>query len=109
MTWAERTAELLERLLDVGLVAIVKLDGEREREPWTVLITGSRLGGKYIRADSGTLEAALTQVVAELHEQLHELALIDGWAAIAMSAPPAGQGPFLLVDQAGCPSRDSNA
>ncbi|MFI6228518.1 hypothetical protein ACIBCR_14545 [Micromonospora echinospora] len=68
--------ELLERLGDLGLVGIVKIDGEREHKPWTVVISGQRLGGASIRCDGNSLNDCLRSAVAVLRERYpDELAL----------------------------------
>ncbi|MEU7843466.1 hypothetical protein AB0B39_21215 [Micromonospora sp. NPDC049114] len=59
--------ELLEQLGEMGLVGLVKIDGERERKPWTVVISGERLAGAAIRVDGHSLEYCLRHVVAALH------------------------------------------
>lgn len=75
MVWAERTGELLDHLRAAGLVAIVKADGERDKSPWTVLITGPLLGDDYVRAETSSLEAALSHSVAELRRRVPALVL----------------------------------
>ncbi|WP_233219695.1 hypothetical protein [Micromonospora sp. RP3T] len=65
--------ELLEHLGEMGLV---KIDGERERKPWTVVISGQRLDGAAIRVDGHSLDYCLKHAVAALHERFpDELAL----------------------------------
>ncbi|SCG45769.1 hypothetical protein [Micromonospora humi] len=76
MTWDECVPELLEHLGEMGLVAMVKIDGERERKPWTVVVSGQRLPGQAIRVDGHSLEDCLRRLVATLHERFpNELAL----------------------------------
>lgn len=76
MRWDECVPELLEHLGEMGLVGLVKIDGERERKPWTVVISGQRLGGASIRVDGSSLEYCLRRVVAALRERFpDELAL----------------------------------
>lgn len=60
---------MLERLGELGLVGIVKIDGERERKPWTVVISGQRLGGVSIRCDGNSLDYCLRVAVAALRER----------------------------------------
>ncbi|MGC4771631.1 hypothetical protein ACLQ25_22025 [Micromonospora sp. DT44] len=68
--------ELLEHLGEMGLVALVKIDGERERKPWTVVISGQRLDGASIRVDGNGLDYCLKHAVAALHDRFPgELAL----------------------------------
>ncbi|ABP55786.1 hypothetical protein [Salinispora tropica] len=69
MSWGECVPELLEHLGEMGLVGLVKIDGEREREPWTVVISGQRLDGVSIRVDGHSLEYCLRHVVTALHER----------------------------------------
>ncbi|MDW5322873.1 hypothetical protein [Plantactinospora sp. KLBMP9567] len=69
MGWDERVPELLTRLGELGLVGIVKIDGEREHKPWTVVISGQRLDGASIRCDGNSLDHCLRHVVARLHER----------------------------------------
>ncbi|MGK5672741.1 hypothetical protein ACSNOB_07850 [Micromonospora sp. URMC 106] len=76
MGWDERVPELLAHLGDLGLVGLVKIDGEREHKPWTVVISGQRLDGAAIRCDGNTLDYCLRHAVAALRERLpDELAL----------------------------------
>lgn len=46
MGWDECLTELLVQLGDRGLVAIVKMGGERPRGRWTVLVSGKPLGAE---------------------------------------------------------------
>ncbi len=55
---------------DHGLVAIVKMDGERERGRWTVLGSGKPLGGELVRWDGDDLDAGLSRVMAKLRERV---------------------------------------
>ncbi|RQX17124.1 hypothetical protein DDE19_12310 [Micromonospora ureilytica] len=73
MGWDGCLAELLVQLGDRGLVAIVKMDGERERGRWTVLVSGKPLGGELVRWDGNDLDAGLSQVIAQLQERVPEL------------------------------------
>ncbi|MEW2473134.1 hypothetical protein AB0875_05010 [Micromonospora gifhornensis] len=70
MGWDECLAELLIQLGDHGLVAMVKMDGERQRGRWTVLVSGSPLGGEFVRWDGDDLNAGLSRVLAELQERV---------------------------------------
>ncbi|MGC4805596.1 hypothetical protein [Micromonospora sp. DT233] len=68
--------ELLAHLGEMGLVGLVKIDGEREHKPWTVVITGQRLGESFIRFDGNSLDYCLRHAVAALRERFpDELAL----------------------------------
>ncbi|MFC8619747.1 hypothetical protein ACFT9M_25520 [Micromonospora purpureochromogenes] len=49
---------------------MVKMDGERQRGRWTVLVSGSPLGGDFVRWDGDDLNAGLSRVVAQLQERL---------------------------------------
>ncbi|NHO82257.1 hypothetical protein HA073_14595 [Micromonospora sp. CMU55-4] len=76
MRWDECVPELLEHLGEMGLVGLVKIDGERERKPWTVVISGQRLDGASIRVDGHSLDYCLKHAVAALRERFPgELAL----------------------------------
>ncbi|MEV4519830.1 hypothetical protein AB0J77_06325 [Micromonospora tulbaghiae] len=76
MRWDECVPELLAHLGEMGLVGLVKIDGERERKPWTVVIAGQRLAGASIRVDGNSLDYCLKHAVAALHERFpDELAL----------------------------------
>jgi len=75
MGWDERVPELLARLGELGMVGIVKIDGERKHKPWTVVISGPQLGGGSIRCDGNSLDYCLRNAVAVLHERCPELAL----------------------------------
>ncbi|MEV1333929.1 hypothetical protein AB0J20_30635 [Micromonospora costi] len=66
----ECLTELLVQLGDHGLVAIVKMDGERERGRWTVLVSGKPLGGELVRWDGDDLDAGLSRVMAKLRERV---------------------------------------
>lgn len=68
MGWDERVTELLAHLGEMGLVGLVKIDGERNHKPWTVEITGERFDGEPIRVDGNSLEYCLRHVVAALRE-----------------------------------------
>ncbi|MEV1287783.1 hypothetical protein [Micromonospora sp. NPDC049679] len=70
MGWDECLAELLVQLGDRGLVAMVKMDGERQRGRWTVLVSGSPLGGDFVRWDGDDLNAGLSRVIAQLQERV---------------------------------------
>ncbi|MEU4472923.1 hypothetical protein [Micromonospora sp. NPDC023888] len=50
----------------MGLVGLVKIDGEREHKPWTVVISGQRLDGASIRLDGNSLDYCLHHAVAAL-------------------------------------------
>ncbi|WP_346120726.1 hypothetical protein [Micromonospora coerulea] len=65
----ECLTELLVQLGDRGLVAIVKMDGERQRGRWTVLVSGRPLGGDVVRWDGDDLDAGLSRVMAKLQER----------------------------------------
>ncbi|RKN34774.1 hypothetical protein D7044_08200 [Micromonospora musae] len=69
MRWDECVPELLEHLGEMGLVGLVKIDGERERKPWTVVISGQRLDGAAIRVDGHSLDYCLRHAVAALHDR----------------------------------------
>jgi hypothetical protein len=61
---------LLERMREEGAVVMVKWDGERTAPgntggPYTVLVSGARLAGEYLRADTHSLEEALARVLFE--------------------------------------------
>ncbi|WP_328373730.1 hypothetical protein OHQ88_05895 [Micromonospora zamorensis] len=70
MGWDECLAELLVQLGDRGLVAIVKMDGERVRDRWTVLVSGKPLGGELVRWDGNDLDAGLSRVIVQLQERV---------------------------------------
>jgi hypothetical protein len=58
---------LLERMRQEGAVVLVKWDGERtapgDSGPYTVLVSGARLAGEPLRADTHSLEEALARVI----------------------------------------------
>ncbi|WP_052519327.1 hypothetical protein [Archangium violaceum] len=60
---------LLERMRQEGAVVLVKWDGERtapgDSGPYTVLVSGARLAGELLRADTHSLEEALARVIFE--------------------------------------------
>ncbi|MGW4499328.1 hypothetical protein ACWENR_12050 [Micromonospora sp. NPDC004336] len=66
--WSE--PQLVVQPGDHGLVAIVKMDGERERGRWTVLVSGKPLGGELVRWDGDDLDAGLSRVMAKLRERV---------------------------------------
>lgn len=75
MGWDECLTELLVQLGDRGLVAIVKMDGERQRGRWTVLVSGKPLGaepGQWepVRWDGDDLDAGLSSVLSTLNERV---------------------------------------
>ncbi|MEU6023643.1 hypothetical protein [Micromonospora sp. NPDC047134] len=57
MRWNECVPELLEHLGKMGLVGLVKIDGEREHKPWTVVISGQR---SMVRRSGSTATASTT-------------------------------------------------
>lgn len=59
MGWDERAPELMAHLGELGMIGIVKIDGEREHKPWTVVISGQRLGEASIRCDGNSLDYCL--------------------------------------------------
>ncbi|MBB5825070.1 hypothetical protein [Micromonospora carbonacea] len=68
--------ELLAHLGEMGLVGIVKIDGEREHRPWTVVISGGRLDGASIKVDGNSLDYCLRHAITALRERFpDELAL----------------------------------
>ncbi|MET8040239.1 hypothetical protein ABZU25_05145 [Micromonospora sp. NPDC005215] len=76
MGWDERMPELLAHLGDMGLIGLVKVDGEREHKPWTVVISGQRFDGASIRVDGNSLEYCLSHAVDALGQRFPgELAL----------------------------------
>ncbi|MEU1889122.1 hypothetical protein ABZ491_27005 [Micromonospora rifamycinica] len=76
MGWDECLPELLAHLGEMGLVGLVKIDGEREHKPWTVVIAGERLDGASIRVDGNSLDYCLRHAIAALRERFpDELAL----------------------------------
>ncbi|TDC42794.1 hypothetical protein [Micromonospora sp. KC213] len=77
MGWDERVPELLARLGELGLVGIVKIDGERDHKPWTVVISGQRLGGASIRCDGNSLDYCLRSAVAALCERYPDELVLD--------------------------------
>ena len=64
---AERLA-VLERVADQGSVTVVKIDGEREREKFTVLVTGGAFASEPFRADGDDLAALLDQAIERCFE-----------------------------------------
>ncbi|MER5332209.1 hypothetical protein [Micromonospora sp. NPDC002717] len=66
--WSE--PKLLVQPGDHGLIAIVKMDGERERGRWTVLVSGKPLGEELVRWDGDDLDAGLSRVMAKLRERV---------------------------------------
>ncbi|WP_232521480.1 hypothetical protein [Micromonospora phaseoli] len=68
--------ELLAHLGEMGPVGLVKIDGDREHKPWTMVISGERLDGASIRVDGNSLDYCLRHAIAVLRERLpDELAL----------------------------------
>ncbi|MEO3769506.1 hypothetical protein [Micromonospora sp. B9E7] len=68
--------ELLAHLGEMGLVGLVKIDGERERKPWTVVISGQRLNGAAIRVDGNSLDYCLRHTIAALRERFPDEAAL---------------------------------
>ncbi|RLP84327.1 hypothetical protein EAD89_26585 [Micromonospora sp. BL4] len=66
----ECLTESLVQLGNHGLVAIVKMDGERERGRWKVLVWGKPLGGELVRWDGDDLGAGLSRVMSKLQERV---------------------------------------
>jgi len=65
-----REPELHFQSGDHGLVAIVKMDGERERRRWTVRVWGEPLGGELVEWGGDDLDAGLSRVMAMLRERV---------------------------------------
>ncbi|MFG1918431.1 hypothetical protein [Micromonospora sp. NPDC048898] len=65
-----REPELHVQSGDHGLVAIVRMDGERERGRWTVRVWGEPLGGELVEWDGDDLDAGLSRVMAMLRERV---------------------------------------
>jgi hypothetical protein len=53
------------------------VDGEREDEQWTVVISGVSLGEGFVRMDGDSLDYCLTKPLTSLHEMLPELPASD--------------------------------
>lgn len=54
---------LLKRIQSEGSVVLVKLDGERETDCYTLVITGGLLGDDYFRKDSDDLVELIQEAV----------------------------------------------
>ncbi|MFE9207402.1 hypothetical protein [Micromonospora sp. NPDC007230] len=65
-----RETPLLFQSGDHDLVAIVDMDGERERGRWTVRVSGEPLGGELVRWDGDDLDVGLSRVMAKLRERV---------------------------------------
>ncbi|MGC5033631.1 hypothetical protein [Micromonospora sp. DT229] len=63
-----RESPLVFQSGDRDLVAIVQLDGDRER--WTVLVSGKPLGENLVRWEGDDLDAGLSRVRATLRERV---------------------------------------
>ncbi|NBD12868.1 hypothetical protein [Corallococcus silvisoli] len=60
---------LLERMRQEGAVVVMKLDGERrsaeDNGPYTVVVSGVPLAGDYLKAETRSIEEALTRVILD--------------------------------------------
>ena len=56
---------LLERMRQDGAVVLLKWDGERRTQPYTVVAAGPPLAGDTLRTDAASLEDALAKVLLE--------------------------------------------
>ncbi|MFT3775586.1 MAG: hypothetical protein QM820_60330 [Minicystis sp.] len=60
---------LFEKMKDEGAVVVIKLDGQRvnpgDNGPYTVVVSGGRLGGDFARLDADSLEEAAAKVIIE--------------------------------------------
>lgn len=63
----EELIECVEKVRENGDVVVIKLDGERSKQQYTVFITSPATKKEMIRADESTLKEALLKV---LHEYL---------------------------------------
>lgn len=54
---------LLEKMMDLGSVVLVKLDGKRTSRRYTILAMGGPLGDENIRGDFLTLEDGLCYLI----------------------------------------------
>lgn len=67
MTWSGGDALApLELLREHGLVALIKADGERVSNQWTVMVMGEPLAGQHVRVEHHDVGAALDLVIEEL-------------------------------------------
>jgi hypothetical protein len=74
---ANRIPELMASLGDLGLVCLVKIDGERDHHQWTVVISGEPLAERFIRIDGHSLEYCLTKSLSSLREILPTIPPFD--------------------------------
>jgi hypothetical protein len=75
MRWSARLPDLMAYLSARGLVVIVKVDGERDRLPWTVVISGQPMQGTAIRVDGPTLDHCIDASLSDLRAVLPQLEL----------------------------------
>ncbi|GAA1788267.1 hypothetical protein GCM10009682_07990 [Luedemannella flava] len=77
MAAADRVADVLAALGDLGLVSLVKFDGEREHKRWTVVITGRPLADGGVRVDGNTLDYCLDRALAAARTKLPTIPQFD--------------------------------
>ena len=65
-----RESPLVFQSGDRDLVAIVEMDGERERGRWTVRVAGEPLGGELVQWDGDDLDAGQSRVMAKIRERV---------------------------------------
>jgi hypothetical protein len=53
----------LDQLSNEGVTAIVKIDGERENQKYTVVLSGGQLGERFFRQDGDVLPPLLALAV----------------------------------------------
>lgn len=56
---------LIAKIQEEGATFLLKIDGERESNYFTLMISGGRLGNDYLKQETSDLEAGLTNLVSE--------------------------------------------
>ncbi len=77
MDLANRMPEVMASLGDLGLVCLVKIDGERDHHQWTVVISGELLAERFVRVDGHSLEYCLAESLSSLRELLPTIPAFD--------------------------------
>jgi len=66
---------LLEQMRREGAVVMLKLDGQRDRQMYTALVSGGPLGpGEFFRTDAESLEDALAYIIIQYAQSVWHFA-----------------------------------
>lgn len=70
--------QVLDVIAKEGATIVVKLDGERQADRYTVIVSGGQLQGNAYRGDGDDLRALLDEAVREYDAKVWQLQLPGG-------------------------------